>query len=165
VVPPEDDLAGRLLVSTPVLDDPHFARSVVLVIEHGAGGTLGVILNRPTSTPLSAVLPAWAPYAATPATLFTGGPVSPEAAICLGRDGVVDLGADPAGEIRVFAGYAGWSAKQLEYEMGLGAWWVVPACADDLMTAQPESLWRSVLRRAGGPVARFAHFPDDVRLN
>src|SRR4051795_10699214 len=65
---------GRLLVATPTLEDPNFRRTVVLMLDHTEDGALGVVVNRPLEVDVSAVLPAWQPYATTPGRLFRGGP-------------------------------------------------------------------------------------------
>jgi putative transcriptional regulator len=190
----DDGIAvGRLLVATPLLEDPNFRRSVVLLMEHDTEeGTLGVVLNRPTEVPVDQVLPPWAALATGPPVLFQGGPVALDSALALarvpgpddplgwrpldggsevGRLGVVDLDAPPdllAAEVlqlRVFAGYAGWSGGQLETEVGEGAWYVVPGEAGDVFVADPERLWPDVLRRQGGDLAFVATFPDDPTLN
>ena len=72
---------GRLLVALPVLDDPNFARSVVFVIEHDEDGALGLVLNRPTTTPIDDILAGWSLLAAEPANLYGGGPVEPQAVV------------------------------------------------------------------------------------
>jgi putative transcriptional regulator len=183
-----DSLRGRLLVAAPDLEDPNFFRTVVLLLEHTADGALGVVLNRPsTATMVEAPLPAWAPLAVDPPVIFVGGPVHPEAAIGLahGADGAdpdgfapvseelgtVDLERDPADvfprvdRIRVFAGYSGWGPRQLEGELEAGGWFVVGAEASDPWTAEPEGLWRAVLRRQRGRERLFADFPLDAKLN
>ncbi|MCU1593965.1 MAG: hypothetical protein JWO12_1357, partial [Frankiales bacterium] len=72
--------SGRLLVATPTLLDPHFARTVVLLLQHDEqDGALGVVLTRPTGTVVEEVLPGWHPVAAEPAVVFGGGPVQPTA--------------------------------------------------------------------------------------
>jgi putative transcriptional regulator len=76
---------GRLLVATPLLGDPQFARSVVYLLEHDGGGTVGVVLNRPSHTPVGQVLPAWHDVVSGPAVVFGGGPVQPDGALCLGQ--------------------------------------------------------------------------------
>lgn len=103
---------GRLLVAAPRLGDPNFERAVVVVIEHDDDGTLGLVLNRPTTVPVAEVVAPWAEVAAMapPAVVFAGGPVSPQVAVGLatvspswvgawqavvGDVGVVDLSADP----------------------------------------------------------------------
>src|ERR1700680_845327 len=71
-------LRGQLLVATPPLADPNFNGSVVLVLEHGEDGALGIIVNRPTDATLASVLPEWRTQASAPAVVFSGGPVAPE---------------------------------------------------------------------------------------
>ena len=182
-----EPLKGRLLVATPSLGDPNFERTVVLVLEHGEDGAVGVVLNRPSETELSDPLPGWQRFATAPQVVFVGGPVSPDAAICLARSwpdeqveayqplldslGTVDLSADPdevasaLAAIRVFVGYAGWGPGQLEGEIDAGAWFVVDARPEDALSAEPEGLWEAVLRRQRGPLAMFANFPTNPSMN
>lgn len=85
--------------------------------------------------------------------------------------GVVDLHADPAdapgsiSELRVFAGYAGWSGGQLEAEIDTGGWYVLRASDDDVFTDSPTTLWRDVLRRQPGALRAVAHYPLDPSVN
>jgi putative transcriptional regulator len=110
--------------------------------------------------------------------VFVGGPVSNEIAVGLAAapgesdaDPVelVDLGVDPeagaVARLRVFSGYSGWSAAQLELELAIGSWFVVDADLDDLFTSSPADLWRRVLRRQPGRLAFYAHFPEDLASN
>ncbi len=183
--------AGQLVVATPLLQDPNFARTVVLLLQADAeDGALGVVLNRPTGTGLGEVLADWEPLAGEPALVFTGGPMQPNAAICLGRTrvggvsigayspvenaptvGTVDLDATPeelrraVSEVRVFAGYAGWESGQLEAEVEEGAWWVLEALPSDPFSSQPGKLWEAVVRRQGPPVSFAALYPPDPTLN
>lgn len=84
--PAGTSLQSRLLVATPALGDPNFEETVVLVLEHSPeDGAVGVILNRPTATAMEGLLAGWHRLAATPPVLFLGGPVAPNAAICLAR--------------------------------------------------------------------------------
>lgn len=178
---------GRLLVANPLLPDPNFDRTVVLLLVYGDDGALGLVLNRPSETSLSAPLPEWEQLAAQPAVLFVGGPVQHQAVICLARApaesstdgwkavttelGTVDLEMDPTtfddsfSEVRVFAGYAGWGAGQLETEIAAGAWWVVDARPDDPFSDEPEDLWKRVLRRQPGRLALVGSYPDDPNMN
>ncbi|WP_375497999.1 YqgE/AlgH family protein [uncultured Jatrophihabitans sp.] len=87
--------AGRLLVATPLLTDPHFGRTVIYLLEHDGGGTVGVVLNRPSHTPVGQVLPDWhdaVDLASGPAVVFGGGPVQPDGALCLGQLDAADAG-------------------------------------------------------------------------
>jgi putative transcriptional regulator len=183
-----DPAAGRLLVATPLLTEGTFFRAVVQLLQHSdEDGALGVVLTRPSGTALAEVLPGWALLAPDPVVVFEGGPVQQTAAICLGRLtagapedaayavvagapwlGTVDLdqdGADAVEQIRVFAGYAGWSAGQLEAEVAEGGWWVLDALPGDCFTETPELLWQQVLRRQGMPIALAASYPADPTLN
>jgi putative transcriptional regulator len=177
-------LKGRLVVANPVLPDPNFDRTVVLLLAHATEGALGVVLNRPSEMEVDAPLPRWERLAADPAVVFVGGPVAPGAAICLARIaaaqpaegwtpvtaelGTIDLEQDPdhlapvVREIRVFAGYAGWGPGQLEQEIGSGAWFVVDAEPGDAMAEDPEELWKRVLR---SELAIIAAFPPDPSNN
>ena len=185
---------GRLLVATPLLTEPTFARTVVLLLQAGGeDGALGVVLNRPSDVEIERVLPGWDVVAAEPHVVFEGGPVQPQAAIGLAelrpggpelegvaplvtagpgqRYATVDLDLDPDAvapavtRLRVFAGYAGWSAGQLEGEVEEGAWWVVDALPDDAHRTSPPGRWRAVLRRQGPPLSFATTLPEDASLN
>lgn len=181
---------GTLLVAGPALTDPNFRRTVVYVIDHRGEGTLGVVLNRPSTVAVREVLPAWEMRSTRPGTMFIGGPVESKTALCLatlrpGHDpevvagvvgvrgpvALVDLDSDPAAlaprlrGLRIFAGYAGWSGDQLAGEIERGDWILAPALPDDVTCADPAELWGRVLRRQGMPLALLATFPADVRVN
>ena len=183
----DGSLRGKLLVATPPLVDENFDRSVVLLLEHGADGALGVILNRPTDDDVEDMLEAWAPYTSRPRVLFEGGPVEPAALIGLARMdraqvtdawapvlerlGTVDLRRAPTDvepeveALRLFIGYSGWGAGQLEAELEAGAWIVADAAPNDAFAADPRALWREVLGRQRGRTKWLANFPDDLALN
>ena len=176
---------GRLLVAAPGLGDPNFDRTVVLMLEHHVDGALGLVLTRPTELGVDETLSDWHPLAAEPPVIHLGGPVSTDAIIALalarlddvgesfnavvGRLGVVDLGADDGHEgieaVRVFAGYSGWSAGQLDDELASGGWLVVDVDPGDPFSSDPEGLWERVLRRQGGRVSRLADYPESPWLN
>jgi putative transcriptional regulator len=182
-----NSIKARLLVATPLLGDPNFDRTVVLLLEHGDEGALGVVLNRPSDLRVDEPLPSWSELAGPLPVVFVGGPVSPSSVIGLARVhgdvpretwepvfgaiGVLDLGADPmpvAGAVsvvRCFAGYAGWGPGQLEDEIVQGAWFVVDLEPDDAFTDEPTHLWRTVLARQPNELARLALVPDDPTLN
>ena len=176
---------GQLLVATPPLDDPNFDRTVVLILEHQDSGAIGVVLNRTTHAPVESILPDWAERSAAPGTIFRGGPVSTDSLIGLamvdddtdpdahrielsvGTLMSVDLASPDAhvGPTRIFAGYSGWGPGQLEGELAAAAWLVVPAELSDVMTTEPDLLWRTVLARQGGRTAWLAQAPDDLSAN
>ncbi|SDC17853.1 YqgE/AlgH family protein [Nocardioides lianchengensis] len=179
--------AGMLLVATPALVDPNFAATVVLILDADEEGALGVVLNRPSPVPVSEVLMPWDEVASEPEVLFLGGPVGTDGALALallradespvgfrsivGRLGLLDLDTPVellgAGveQLRIFAGYAGWGAGQLEGEIDEGSWYVVAAEAPDVFRYDPVDLWRDVLRRQPGDLAMHSTRPSDPDLN
>jgi putative transcriptional regulator len=180
--------AGMLLVASPELLDPNFTDTVVLLLDADAEGAMGVVINRPSPVPVVAVLAGWSDIVTEPEVLFRGGPVSPEGALAVallrdeydvppglrpvsGRLAIVDLEGE-AGDIdgavdgvRIFAGYAGWGAGQLEGEIEGGDWYVVPSLPPDAFQADPTDLWREVMRRQPGELAWHVNRPADPELN
>jgi putative transcriptional regulator len=182
--------AGLALVAAPALRDPNFHRTVVLVIEHCAAGTLGVVLNRPSEVPVCDVLPLWGPYTTVPQALYFGGPMGQRARLCVaalpagldaehtegvtrvrGSLALVDLGGDPdlmaprLRGLRVFTGYASWDEGQLAGQIQHGDWIVVPALPDDVLAPPGTDLWGRALRRQGMPLALLATYPAEPALN
>ena len=180
----EESLRGKLLVASPALVDPNFARSVVLITEHNEDGAMGVVLNRPSETPVGEVAPELGTIVATE-PVFIGGPVQPQALVVLAEFNepsaaawvvVADVGFVAAEtEIeelerairrgRVYAGYSGWGAGQLEGELAEDAWIVEPPLPAELFADDPEQLWHTVLARKGGEFALIARMPDDPSMN
>lgn len=170
------NVEGKLLVASPHLLDPNFYRSVVLVIEHGEEGALGLVLNRPTEEPVADHLIEWSGLEAEPGVVFIGGPVQPDIGVCLEHEpggpepwaSLVDLEEGPEGvehPVRVYAGYTGWSRGQLEAELEEGGWLVLDPEPTDAFSSEPERLWQEVLKRQGGTIGWLANFPPDPRLN
>ena len=180
--------AGMLLVATPALLDPNFADSVILLLDVDAGGALGVVVNRPSPVAVAEVLGGWAEVVAEPEVLFQGGPVGTDGALAVallrdpedapvgfrpveGRLGLLDLDTPlelvegTLEGLRIFAGYAGWGAGQLEAEVEEGSWYVVPGETHDAFRLDPTGLWRDVLRRQPGEMAWHATRPADPDLN
>jgi putative transcriptional regulator len=173
-----DSLRGQLLIASPTLADP-FARTVVLVVEHGDAGAMGVILNRPSEHRVTEVVPPLAALAHEDDLVYAGGPVGSNAIVALGEFAdrsdaasliVGDLGVvDPDAEspslrrLRVYAGYAGWAPAQLESELEREGWIVEPAHPDDPFRG--EDLWEVALTRKGGSYALVARMPPDPSLN
>jgi len=183
-----DPRPGDLLVASVALADGVFNASVVLVLDADADGALGVVLNELSPTSLDSVLPDWVPVVSEPRLLFHGGPVSPNGAICLARvrvpgeeppgwrrlfdtvgllhlDTPIEIVSGAYRDLRIFAGYAGWSAGQLQAELAQGLWHVVTASYSDVFSTSPLDLWRGVLRRQPTELSYFATWTEDPELN
>ncbi len=164
---------GMLLVASPSLDDPNFHQTVLLIVEHGRGGTVGLILNRPTNVLVSEALPDFTVLKQTIHRLFAGGPVEPTQLILLFRltqllpdtrqivDGIyvgtprvlerIMTQPKPTEAFRGFAGFAGWAPGQLELEMRDGAWGVLSSTAFDIFDKDPAMLWPDSISRLQAP--------------
>ena len=174
-----ETLRGQLLVAAPILHDPNFHRTVVIVAEHSEEGAIGLVLNRPADTSVADALPDLASLAGRSEPVYVGGPVALESVLAIaelddpddasellfGAVGFVQELDVPVLRGRVFVGYAGWSAGQLEAELEEESWLVLPAEPDDVFSDDPDGLWSAVLRRQGGHYALLALMPLDPSLN
>lgn len=165
--------AGIFLYAAPSMGDPNFSQTVVLLLDHGRGGSMGVVINQPTETSLRKVLPDLAEARRLEVPVYWGGPVQPEGVSVLLRnprrvEGATMVlrevyrttevevlrealeGQRPDRQVRVYTGYAGWSPGQLEREVRVGAWLLDRGEADAVFTLEPDSLWervREIMRR------------------
>jgi putative transcriptional regulator len=180
-------LQGHLLVASPKLGDPNFFRTAVLLVRHNEQGAFGVVLNRPSNT---ALRETWENVSDAPcntdSVIYHGGPCpGPLMALhtdpSLAESDVISqlffttdkseleaLAANEDGKVRFFAGYAGWSASQLEAELDEGAWFTMPAniehafWPDDTLWDRLSNELASTTRIAG---IRIKHTPPDPRWN
>lgn len=180
-----ESLRGQLLLASPTLRDPNFARSVVLIGVHNEDGAMGVILNRPSEVTVAEAVPQLHAAVDELDRVYVGGPVAPTSVVCLaefedpscaelivlGRigfpsagTGVEDLAA-ATGRLRVFAGYAGWGEGQLDAEIERGDWISDAALPEDVFSEEPEEMWAGVLTRKGGSYALVARMPEDPSAN
>lgn len=171
---PSSVARGVLLVASPSLADPNFREAVILIVEHGSEGTLGLILNRSTHVLLSEALPDLTVLKGTSYRLFAGGPVEPTRLLLLSRlkeppadvrpvfDGVYVGGtpevleriitqAKPTETFRAFAGYAGWAPGQLAFEMLEGSWAVLPPDSFNIFDKDSATLWSDCISRLQAP--------------
>jgi putative transcriptional regulator len=180
-----ESLAGQLLLASPSLLDPNFARTVVLIGVHNDEGAMGVVLNRPSEVTIGEAAPLLEEAVGELEPVFVGGPVQPSSIVFLAEF----LDPDPAGLLvlgrigfpapdagieelmqstarrRVFAGYAGWGPGQLDAETAGGDWIAHAAMPEDIFSDAPEDLWSSVLTRKGGSYALIARMPLDPSVN
>ncbi len=160
---------GTFLVAREGFADPRFRDSVVLLIQHDANGSAGVIVNRPSRLPLSELVPEGSSLARDAAVLWYGGPVDPQSLLALVR--VRRKPPEPADEIlgrlyltglnvlsewplfdrevldcKVFSGYAGWQPGQLMAELQRGDWTLLPVDEESVFSAPDEALWERLRR-------------------
>ena len=175
---------GVFLYAAPSLRDPNFAETVVLLLDHGPGGSLGLIVNRPTTTGVREAVKELAETRGLDLRVYEGGPVQPEAVVALVRASraladarrvlpdvhfstqprqwkEVAGGPEAASRLRVYTGYAGWGPGQLAREMRFGSWVVAPADARSIFSSEPSALWpkvheliRRIEVRISAPAAR-----------
>jgi putative transcriptional regulator len=158
---------GVFLYAAPSLGDPNFAETVVLLLDHGPGGSLGLIVNRPTRIGVREAVKELAETRELDLRVYEGGPVQREMMVALVRSSPaladarrvlpdvqfsteprqwteVAGGPEAASRLRVYAGYAGWGPGQLAREVRLGSWVVAPADARSIFSSEPSALWPKV---------------------
>jgi len=168
---------GKVLVASRNLGDPHFAKTVILLVRYDAQGVLGLVLNRRTDVPLSRVLESLKAAKDRSDPIYLGGPLETPAVFALfqspakleGAEHIFDgvylitaktlfeqtISAQPKPDVfHVYLGYAGWTQDQLRQEVGLGAWFVFPAEASTVFNADPNSLWPEMIRKTELQLAR-----------
>ncbi|MEM7396715.1 MAG: YqgE/AlgH family protein [Verrucomicrobiota bacterium] len=184
-----ESLRGQLLIASPRLPDSNFARTVVLLVEHHEQGALGVILNRPTGVDIQSF---WKDYLdgevpSCEELLSVGGPcegqifcvhmdagnsegrVLENVYVSSGPDSILNIVNSETAPFRVFIGYAGWGAGQLESELEVGGWLTMKATTDHIFGADLDTLWRKLLKQKGESVLRdvlnIRQIPESAELN
>lgn len=161
-----------LLLSMPQMQDPNFARTVVLLCDYQPEGAFGLVLNRPTDLPASEMVRLEPPLAGgNHLPLFIGGPVQPDRGWILTGDAPVEpdfrtvldglylstspellrrvLEATPEPRARVVAGYAGWGPGQLDEELAQSAWLMADVDLDLVFDVDADVMWETAIRRLG----------------
>ena len=183
---PFQSLRSQLLLDGGKLRGSFFSRTVVLICQHDPEGAFGLVLNRPTESRVGEALLADMPGSIKEQTLYLGGPVQPEALSFVHSDSFLDdpnvmpnLGLghslDALNEIaatdsatrqvRIFAGYAGWTGGQLEDEMKREAWLTHPASIELVFHPDPTQLWKLILRQKGWEYRLLSDAPEDLSHN
>ena len=176
---------GQILIAEPFLADPNFARAVILLCEHGAEGSVGFILNKPTDLTLGDLLPElYTPLL----NINQGGPVqldtlhmlhrSPEAfggnqiipGVYWGgsyealQESIKENEYQPI-DLKLFVGYAGWAPGQLEKELEEGSWMIADLSPRLLFETEPDNIWKSSIRLLGKEFSYLANMPLNPQLN
>jgi putative transcriptional regulator len=181
--------SGTLLLASPLLRDPNFDHTVVLMCEHEEGGSWGLVLNRRTPLTFGDLLDGLPFPAGSAGPVHWGGPCETSRMQVLHRlrddsSGVseilpgVRLGLEPdrfravvaeerlPGEaLHAYVGHAGWGAGQLEAELEVRSWIVCSADPQLVFDTEPDAMWETALRSLGPEYARLVNVPIDVRLN
>jgi len=179
-----DSLQGQLLIASPRLADPNFARSVVVMVQHNDDGALGLIVNRPLQTTIKEVAEkALDIPCGVEATLHQGGPcegplmvvhthetqsdieVFPGVYFTTDRDKIEWLMAHNDGAIKFFVGYAGWAAGQLESEIETESWLIAPADARVVLDGDMDQWSKLMTQLTLGKWIDPERIPDDPSLN
>jgi len=178
---------GDLLISEPLLPDPNFERTVILLCEHNEEGSIGFILNKPSVLQLEEAVEGINGFTSP---LYVGGPVQQDTLHFVYRgdfqlEGTVQVtseigwggnfeqlltminnGLISEKNFRFFVGYSGWSPGQLEEELKQKSWIVVNnASAIHVFDTKPGELWKKLLEDLGGKFKMFSNYPLDPRMN
>ena len=177
---------GRLLLSEPFMGDYYFGRSVVLLAEHNAQGSFGLVLNKPVNKTIREVTEE---FPELDAPLYVGGPVEPNRLFFIHTLGeeisdsvevfkglywggnmeeVMELSQikklTPENS-RFFLGYAGWGAHQMEEELKRNSWAITTATSELIFKTNPQLLWKKLTRKLGSDYRLWAKFPVNPNLN
>jgi putative transcriptional regulator len=177
---------GKLLLSEPFSNDPNFKRTVVLLATHNEEGSVGFVLNRPMDLKLGQVidefkgckLPVWDGGPVQRDSLFyihTLGDAIPDSIHIIGDlywsgnfetvKALIKGNKIEEHEIRLFVGYSGWTANQLQDEIKRNSWLVAPASVEVVFGSEREKLWKEVLKSMGKDYSIIANFPENPQMN
>ena len=179
-------LKGQFLLDNGRLQGSFFHRTVVLICQHDEQGAFGLMINRPSGSKVGQALTGDLPEPLKAQELFLGGPVQPQALSYLhaddflpeanvmpnltlahSLDALVELGDSFSAtqQIKVFAGYAGWSPGQLDDEMKRDTWVTHPASLELIFQSDPTELWPMLLKQKGWLYRLVAQQPEDLSRN
>ncbi len=186
-----ESLRAHFLLAVKGLRDRNFYKSVVLMVEDGENGSMGLVLNQPSDLTVQRVLQAHFDLPDLDDLVYTGGPVEPSALFILHNAGDLDPGERPllpglfvgstadafqdvvrriaAGDtsvkFRVFRGCAGWAPDQLKGELQRGDWLTLPASADYILNEEPYDLWERLMAIAGRELGIVPSSESDPEWN
>ena len=182
-IPPKQ---GRLLISEPFIFDPHFKRTVILLVEHNANGSVGFILNRPINIKVNEIVEDFPTF---DAEVFLGGPVNQNNLFFFHTMGeaiegsseiipglflggnfsqvkeLIITGKMQPHDIRFFAGYSGWEKNQLKKELKEKSWIVTKATLEQALYGRTKEFWHETLKKMGSKFAIMSNFPEDPTMN
>jgi len=178
--------SGILLVSDPFLKDPNFLRSVILICEHEAEGSLGFVLNKQYTKNLNQLIEG---VDGLHFPVFLGGPVQTDALHFLHtKPRLIEGGLNIINgvywggnfeqaldlmkskkitprDIRFYLGYSGWSIGQLDAEVAEKSWLLHKAERQFIFHHNADTLWKDVVKDMGGEFKQLVNYPIDPQLN
>ena len=177
---------GKILISEPFLKDINFARSVILLVDHGNEGSMGIIMNKQLSLMVNDVVKEFKYLEQIP--LFKGGPVDMDTLFYLHTlphikdslyigNGVylngdfnaikkyILQGNPIEGNIRFFLGYSGWDSNQLKHEIEENTWFIGDTNVTELLDIKGKDLWKNSLEKLGNKYETWSRFPKNPSLN
>lgn len=182
-----DPKTGNILISEPLMNDFHFGRSVILLIDHEESeGTFGVIINKPLNASVNQIVDEFPDFEA-PA--YLGGPVAdnqlffihtlgamiPDSSPIIdglywGGDAetlktLISTGIANESNTRFYLGYAGWDSGQLVSELVRNSWLVSSITAKQFLSVQPDRMWQTFVNQLGSSYEMWKHFPKNVEDN
>lgn len=183
--PLSEPAAGKLLIAEPFLRDGNFSRTVIFLCEHADDGSVGFVLNQDTDLKLGDIL---VELSSSNEPIFQGGPVQNDTLHMLHQmpelldgkqiiDNIYWGGSFDAlqetimmhkyepNTLKLFLGYAGWAAGQLNAEMAEGSWLVVDATPEIVFNTAPDEIWRKAISLLGDDYRYLAQMPIDPQLN
>lgn len=183
-------LRGHILVATSRLKDPNFFKAAVLLVEHNDEGTMGLVINRPSSVSVQSALAGHFELDEDTGTVYLGGPVETSALFILHNAQELDpeetpiirdlfIGScsdvfesvirnslvDDLIRFRIFSGCAGWSAGQLEEELARGDWFVVRATLENVFAENPYAVWEELIEQVHRANRLLPNHPDNPEWN
>jgi len=178
---------GTFLIATPELETGIFFRSVILICEHNANGSFGLVINKNIQLDLPEEVLNIQNLENNHVRILAGGPIQTNQMMLLHTSDKIPkqtlkicdnvfLGGDlqflqevltdkSGPEINLCFGYAGWGAAQLEREFLDGHWFIYPASTNLIFRTPTEKLWQAILREIGGKYASLSMIPEDLSLN
>jgi putative transcriptional regulator len=177
---------GRILIAEPFLQGPYFARSIILLTEHGSEGTVGFVINKSTDVYPDEVIDDLFNFSGE---LFIGGPVSSNTlhfihtlgdkvpgsmritpSISWGGDfemikKLINDGVADSNAVKFFAGYSGWSPGQLEHEIADNSWIVSTLDDSKIMRSDSSAVWKETLEHLGDIYKTWPNFPNNPAFN
>lgn len=178
---------GSFLIASPDIDNGFYFRSVVMLCEHSAVGSFGVIINKSLEVELPEEIINIKEFSNPNVQIRAGGPIQPNQMMLIHSSDQIPeqtlqlcegvfLGGDlqflqeavssPSGPaLRMCFGYCGWGAGQLEREFLSGNWFLHSGSAKHIFQTPPDKVWQSVLREMGGKYATLSMIPEDLSLN